>query len=66
MGGRRTRHSRSRILAATFMHAICCVKFPLQVACTPLPGLSPRRSTRPSSEAQATGRGRAGQVMVVM
>ncbi len=46
MGGGRTRHGRSRILAATFMHAIYRVKFPLQAVCVPVPGLRSGRSTR--------------------
>jgi hypothetical protein len=66
MANGRTRHSRSRILSATFMHAICCVKFPLQSACAAVPGLPLRRCARLSSEAQATGRDDASQVTVVM
>ena len=66
MGGGRTRHSRNGILAATFMHAIYRVKFPLQAVCPPVPGLPPGRCMRRSSEAQATGRDGASQVMVVM
>jgi hypothetical protein len=48
------------------MHAIWRVKFPLHPMGPSLAGLPPRRCLRRSSEAQATGRDGASQVMVVM
>jgi hypothetical protein len=66
MDGGWPRHSRRRILAATFMHAICCVKFALHPMGPSLPVLPPGRCLRRSSEAQATGRDGTSQVMVVM